>query len=616
MKVLSAVAWPYANGPRHIGHVAGFGVPSDVYSRYMRMAGHDVLMVSGTDEHGTPILVAADERGMTPMELADENNRIIVEDLVGLGLSYDLFTRTTTRNHYAVVQELFRAVHANGYMVERTTSGAISPSTGRTLPDRYIEGTCPICGATDARGDQCDTCGNQLDPTELIDPRSRINGETPEFVESQHFFLDLPALAEALSAWLDEREATGTWRTNVIRFSQGLLTDMKPRAMTRDIDWGIPIPIEGWSEQPAKRLYVWFDAVIGYLSASIEWARRLGEPDRWREWWTPGEAEDQVSCYFQGKDNITFHSQIWPAELLGSMGRGDKGGEPSVFGDLTLPTEVVASEFMTMEGRAFSSSRGVVIYVRDMLERYQPDALRYFISAAGPETQDSDFTWAEFVTRTNSELVAGWGNLVNRTAAMIAKNVGEIPPLGATEPLDEEILAAVRGGFDTVGGLIERHRQRQAITEAMRLVGEVNTYVSRTEPFKLKGEDQRDRLLTILHVLAQCVSDLNLILSPFLPHASNRIDAVLGGEGTLTPMPRIEEVTDLDAGDLRLVGAEGTLPPVRDYPIITGDYSAFPRWESTPVRVGAAISKPSGVFTKLDPEVVDAELARLRGDDE
>ncbi|WP_168582246.1 methionine--tRNA ligase [Gephyromycinifex aptenodytis] len=612
MHVLSAVAWPYANGPRHIGHVAGFGVPSDVFSRYMRMAGHQVLMVSGTDEHGTPILVAADAAGVQAQDLADENNRIIVEDLVNLGLSYDLFTRTTTRNHYAVVQELFRVVHANGYMVEQTTHGAISPSTGRTLPDRYIEGTCPICGATDARGDQCDTCGNQLDPTDLINPVSRINGETPKFVESQHFFLDLPALAESLGAWLDEREADGSWRPNVIRFSKGLLADMRPRAMTRDIDWGIPIPLDGWRDQPTKRLYVWFDAVIGYLSASIEWARRTGDPERWREWWTPGKADDgQVSYYFQGKDNITFHSQIWPAELLGYMGKGASGGEPGVYGELNLPTEVVASEFMTMEGKQFSSSRGVVIYVRDMLSRYQPDALRYFICAAGPETQDSDFTWSEFVTRTNSELVAGWGNLVNRTAAMIAKNFGQIPPLGPTEAIDEEILAAVRGGFDTVGGLIERHRQRQAIGEAMRLVGEVNGYVSRTEPFKLKGEDQRERLGTILHVLAQCVSDLNLILSPFLPHASNRIDAVFGGTGELTPMPRIEEVEDFDVD---VEGLPESVPQARSYPVITGDYSGFPAWKSRPVTPGTPVSKPSGVFVKLDPDVVAAELERLRGD--
>jgi methionyl-tRNA synthetase len=323
--VLSAVAWPYANGPRHIGHVAGFGVPSDVFSRYMRMAGHDVLMVSGTDEHGTPILVQAEQEGVTPQQLADRYNRVIAEDLHGLGLSYDLFTRTTTANHYSVVQEMFRTVHENGYMVAQKGMGAISPSTGRTLPDRYVEGTCPICGYDGARGDQCDNCGNQLDAIELKNPRSRINGETPVFVETEHFYLDLPALAEALGSWLQTRADTGRWRPNVLKFSQNLLADMKPRAMTRDIDWGIPIPLEGWEDNPAKRLYVWFDAVIGYLSASVEWARRSGDPDAWKAWWTDPSAE---SYYFMGKDNITFHSQIWPAELLAYDGRGAKGGAP------------------------------------------------------------------------------------------------------------------------------------------------------------------------------------------------------------------------------------------------------------------------------------------------
>ena len=428
MKVLSAVAWPYANGPRHLGHVAGFAVPSDVFSRYMRMAGHDVLMVSGSDEHGTPILVLADQEGVTARELVDRNHAIIAHELADLGCSYDLYTRTTTANHYAVAQELFTQVWKNGYMVEQTTRGAISPSTRRTLPDRYIEGTCPICAYPEARGDQCDNCGNQLDPTELINPRSKVNGETPEFIETQHFFLDLPALADSLREWLEGREASGTWRPNVIKFSLNILDDIRPRAMTRDIDWGIPVPLEGWSDQPTKRLYVWFDAVIGYLSASVEWARRLGEPERWREWWNDPEA---VSYYFMGKDNITFHSQIWPAELLGYAGRGDKGGEPGAFGELNLPTEVVSSEYLTMEGKQFSTSRGFVIHIRDVLERYGPDAIRYFICAAGPENQDSNFTWAEFVQRNNSELVAGWGNLVNRTAAMVAKSFGEIPEPGS-----------------------------------------------------------------------------------------------------------------------------------------------------------------------------------------
>jgi methionyl-tRNA synthetase len=595
--VLSAVAWPYANGPRHIGHVAGFGVPSDVFSRYMRMAGHDVLMVSGTDEHGTPILVMADNQGVTARELADRSNAVIVSDLVGLGLSYDMFTRTTTGNHYSVVQRMFEACQRNGYMVEQTTQAAISPSTGRTLPDRYIEGTCPICGYSEARGDQCDNCGNQLDPTDLIDPRSKINGETPQFVDTQHFFLDLPALAEALGKWLDEREASGTWRPNVIKFSQNILKEIRPRAMTRDIDWGIPVP--GWEDQPTKRLYVWFDAVIGYLSASIEWARRLGEPDKWREWWNEPEAE---SYYFMGKDNIVFHSQIWPAELLAHNGQGSRGGEPGEYGVLNLPTEVVSSEFLTFGDGQFSTSRGNVIYVGDFLERYGPDALRYYICAAGPETSDAAFTWSDFVTRNNSELVAGWGNLVNRTATMIAKNFGEVPAAGPLEEVDETVLATVRGGFTSVGDLIERHRLRAAIAEAMRIVGEVNKYLTVTEPYKMKDDSQRERLATVLHVAAQCVSDCNTLLAPFLPHAANRVHAVLGGEGELMPMPRADQVDELEPDN----GAGLT-----SYPVITGDYSTTPAWESRPVVAGTKVDKPTPVFTKLDPSVVDDELARM-----
>ena len=603
--ILSAVAWPYANGPRHIGHVAGFGVPSDVFSRYMRMAGHDVLMVSGTDEHGTPILVAADEEGVSARELADRNNRLIVEDLVALGLSYDLFTRTTAGNHYRVVQDMFTTVRDNGYMVQQMTRSAISPSTGRTLPDRYIEGTCPICGAEGARGDQCDTCGNQLDPTDLIGPRSRINGETPEFVQTTHWFLDLPALAEALGAWLDEREASGTWRPNVIKFSQNLLGDIRPRAMTRDIDWGIPVP--GWEDQPTKRLYVWFDAVIGYLSASVEWARRSGDPEAWRAWWNDPQA---LSYSFMGKDNIVFHSQIWPAELLGYNGQGDSGGEPGRLGVLNLPTEVVSSEFLTMEGKKFSSSHGIVIYVRDFLARYQADALRYFICAAGPETADADFTWAEFVRRTNGELVAGWGNLVNRTASMIHKRFGRIPEPVELQDIDRALLDAVEAGFASVGGLIAQHRQKAALGEAMRLVGEANKYVADTQPFKLKGEDPatQARLATVLHTLAQVVTDLNLMLSPFLPHAANDVDRVLGGRGRIAPMPHIEEVDELDPGRLpeAFDGRTG-------YPIITGNYEDAPTWERHPIEVGTPVAKPAPVFTKLDESIVEAELARYTG---
>jgi methionyl-tRNA synthetase len=588
--ILTAVAWPYANGPRHIGHVAGFGVPSDVFSRYQRLAGNRVLMVSGTDEHGTPILVQADQEGVSPRELADRYNRVIAEDLQQLGLTYDLFTRTTTRNHYAVVQEMFRTLHRNGYLIEQTTKGAISPSTGRTLPDRYIEGTCPICGYDGARGDQCDNCGNQLDADALVNPRSRINGEVPDFVETEHFFLDLPALADALGKWLATRT---DWRPNVLRFSLNLLEDLKPRAMTRDIDWGVPVPLPGWEDNPNKRLYVWFDAVIGYLSASVEWARRTGDADAWQAWWCDPAAE---SYYFMGKDNVTFHSQIWPAQLLGYDGKGSKGGSPGELGELQLPSEVVSSEFLTMEGRKFSSSRSVVIYVRDFLSRYSPDSLRYYLTAAGPETNDTDFTWSEFVRRNNDELVAAWGNLVNRSLSFTAKNIGALPEAGDLLDVDRALLATTEAGFAAVGADLERSRMRAALTETMRIVADANKYLSEQAPWKLRESDP-GRMTTILHVALQAVSDCTTMLAPFLPHTSQQVHELLGRDGVLAPQPELREVDDLDGGPA--------------YPVLAGDYDSSARWAREPLRVGNPVAPPTPLFAKLDAAVVDEELARM-----
>jgi len=542
------------------------------------MSGHDVLMVSGTDEHGTPILVEAEREALSPRELADKYNRVIVNDLRDLGLSYDLFTRTTTLNHYAVVQDLFLGLYRNGYVVPRTTMGAVSPSTGRTLPDRYIEGTCPICGYPSARGDQCDNCGNQLDPIDLINPVSRINGETPKFTETEHFFLDLPSLAGSLGKWLSART---DWRPNVLKFSQNLLEDLRPRAITRDLDWGVPVPLDGWRDQPMKRLYVWFDAVIGYLSASVEWAKRSGDPDAWQRWWIDPDAR---GFYFMGKDNIVFHTVIWPGILLGHNGEGDHGGTVGPLGELRLPDEIVSSEYLTMSGSKLSTSRGKVIYVGDFLREFGPDALRYFIAVAGPETTDTDFTWAEFVRRTNFELANEWGNLVQRSISMAHRNNGAIPTPGTPLDIDHELLRISRETFDTVGALLGRSRFKLAITEAMRLVGAANKYISDTEPWKLSDDPARRD--TVLHTALQVVSDANTLLTPFLPHAAQRVYQILGGTGVWAAEPEIREVSE-EGGP--------------DYPVIMGDYAAEEaRWESRPITPRTPLQRPSPLFPKLD----------------
>jgi methionyl-tRNA synthetase len=549
------------------------------------MRGDKVLFVSGTDEHGTAIQVKADSEGLSAQQTADKYHGIIVSDLQGLGLTYDLYTRTTTKNHEHVVQQMFKALYDNGYIIEQTQLGAISPSTGRTLADRYIEGICPICGFDGARGDQCDNCGNQLDPIDLKNPHSRIDGEVPQFVETTHFFLDLPAFAEQLTAWLDSRDG---WRPNVVRFSHNFVAELKPRAITRDLDWGVPIPLPEWENEPMKRIYVWFDAVIGYLSASIEWARRVGDPDAWKTWWQNPEA---ASRYFMGKDNIVFHTVIWPAMLLGQNGQASRGGAPNAeLGLLNLPTEIVSSEFLTMKGSKVATSRGASIFVGDFLRAFGPDALRYYIAVAGPENQDTDFTWDEFIRRNNNELANEWGNLVNRSISMAEKNCGAIPAAGELTEADTALLAAARGAFDTVGELLGQCKFKNAITEVMRIVGLANQYVSQQEPWKLKDDPVRRD--TVLHVTLQVVQDVNTLLTPFLPHAAQRVYELLGGEGIWAAQPEIKYVDE----------GENTA----EYAILTGDYeNQRARWESTPIAVGTPLTKPTPLFTKLDEKLAE-----------
>ncbi len=586
-KILVAVAWPYASGLRHIGHVAGFGVPSDTFARYHRLRGNDVLMVSGTDEHGTPVMVAADAAGESPRETAERFNELIREDLRNLGLSYDLFTRTTTENHYRVTQDLFRTLYEKGFVLEQETLGAFAASTGHTLPDRYIEGTCPICGYPSARGDQCDNCGNQLDPIDLIDPRSTIDGTPPVFKTTKHLFLDLPAFKERLTEWIASQEH---WRPNVRRFSLNFVQELKPRAITRDLDWGVPIPVAGYEEQNDKRIYVWFDAVIGYLSASIEWAANRGTPDAWRDWWQNPEAEH---TYFMGKDNIVFHTVIWPSVLLGYDTGGEYGAGRA---PLELPDNVASSEFLTMEGKKFSSSRGVQILVRDFLSRYDTDSLRYFLSIAGPETQDTDFTWSEFVRRNNDELVATWGNLVNRTLQSAYKNFGAVPERGALTEADEALSAEVESGLETVGAFIEAARFKNGLQETMRLAGLVNQYLAEQAPWAMLETD-RARAGTVLYVALRAIDNLKILFTPYLPFSSQRLHELLGYEGVLAG--EIESRTVEEEGGLR-------------HAVLTGDYDAWiGSWSPSALPSGQELREPVPLFTKLDPDQVIPEELRL-----
>ncbi|MCB0181094.1 MAG: methionine--tRNA ligase, partial [Anaerolineae bacterium] len=419
--ILVCTAWPYANGNLHIGHLAGAYLPPDIFARFHRLKGNNVLMVSGSDSHGTPITLRADAEGVSPLEIFERFHGQFLETYQQIGITYDLFTHTDTENHYQVSQDIFSACLENGFLYKHTEEQFYSETEQRFLPDRYIEGTCPVCGYESARGDQCDNCKSLLNPTELINPRSKNDGSVPVLRATEHFYLDLGKLSDDILAYLSQDK--DYWRSNVINFSLQYVKDgLRGRAITRDIGWGIPLPLEGYD---SKRLYVWFEAVIGYFSASIEWAANHGEPEKWKEWWYRPEAK---TYYFIGKDNIPFHAVIWPAELI-ATGRHLYEDDTSKF--LNLPYDVPANEYLNMEGEKLSTSRNWAIWAPDLLERYDPDAVRFYLTAIAPETRDTDFTFDDFIRRNNDELVAAWGNLVNRVLGFAYKRFdGQVPPIG------------------------------------------------------------------------------------------------------------------------------------------------------------------------------------------
>ncbi len=540
--VLVAVAWPYASGSRHLGHVAGAYLPADIYARHQRLRGNDVLMVSGSDVHGTPITVRADAEGVTPQDIVDRYHSEFCAQWEQLGISWDLYTTTGTENHAQVTQDMFLRQLENGFIDKRVSEQFYDPQAERFLPDRYLEGTCPNCGYTDARGDQCDNCGKTYDATELLDPRSKISGATPELRATEHFYYRFSDFNDRIKDWLHTRQG---WRAHVLNFALGWTEEgLQDRAITRDLDWGIEIPVDDLG--PGKRIYVWYDAVIGYLSASKEWAQIQGDPDAWRRWW---HNDDARHVYFVGKDNIPFHCLFWPAQLMG-------------YGDLHLPDNVPANQYVTFKGGKASASRGIGLTIEQGLDLFEPDALRFALAAALPEQSDTEISVDEIGRRINEELVATWGNLVNRVWSMIHKNGnGAVPTPGEFTDADHALLATVDASLDKAADFFDAVELRAALREAMAAAQAVNAYLNATEPWKTVKADP-ERGLTQLFVALAAINGVRVGLSPFLPFTCARLDAALGA-------------------------------PVG--------------WARVPLEPGTPISPPVPLFTKIDPAVLDAE---------
>jgi methionyl-tRNA synthetase len=518
-KILIGVAWPYANGPLHLGHVAGSLLPPDIFARYHRMKGDRVLMVSGSDEHGTPITLKAESEGISPQELVDRYHKEQVDSINGLGISFDLFWRTSSPNHKRRVQEIFKRIYENGYITEKEIIANYCPTCNRYLPDRYVEGTCPACGFQGAKGDQCESCGLILDLDELIDPRCKLCGTRPIKRETKHLFLRLSALKPQLEDYA--RSKKGVWRKNVYDLTMNWLRDLRDRPVTRDIDWGVEVPVEGYEE---KRIYVWFDAVLGYYTTSVEYGEKVGEKELWKDFWEG----DSRSFYFVGKDNIPFHSIIFPAILL-------------AFGGLNLPYDIPANEYLLFKGEQFSKSRNVGVLLGDFLKIYDPDAIRYYLTINAPEGKDTDFSLDDFIIRNDEELVSVYGNFVYRTLSLAHRNWGFVPD-GT-----DELKTVVESYWEKVGDLIEARRFSLALREGMALAKEGNRYLNENEPWRTIKDDREDAGRAI-HNSLRLVRSLSVIMQPFLPFSSQRIWGMLGCEGSIEKVAWQEALKDVEPG--------------------------------------------------------------------
>jgi len=516
-------AWPYANGDLHLGHAAGL-IGADVLARYHRLNGDAVLMTSGSDCHGTPIAVKAQEQGVEPSVIADKYHERIVETLVkGLDFSYDNYTKTTTDSHYKLVQELFTKIYEKGHIYKKTDSLPYCEKCDRFLPDRFIEGECPTCHFKNARGDQCEECGNLMEADKLIDSKCNVCGEAPIWKDSEHFYLKLTDFTERLK---DLAKNSEHWRPNAKNFTLGMLNEgLKDRAITRDTDWGVPIPLDGYDD---KRIYVWFEAVSGYYTASREWADNKGEPDAWKPFW---ENEEALHYYVHGKDNIPFHSIIWPSILMG-------------YGGLKLPDRIISSDYLGLEGKQFSKSRNWAVSLEDFLNDFPSDTLRYYLFINGPETGDSDFSWGDFQNRVNGELIGNFGNLVHRTLSFgKSKFDGKLSIAADISKKGEAILKQAEDTFVSAEESILAGRFREAIKIVFQLVEEANRFLAKAEPWKTIKTD-KDRAETDLAISAHLVKCLASLINPFMPASSKKIaDSInLKQEELKWEYPEISEI--------------------------------------------------------------------------
>jgi methionyl-tRNA synthetase len=553
-KILVTAALPYANGPLHLGHLAGAYIPADIYVRYQRMKGTDIVFICGSDEHGVPITIRADREKISPQEVVDRYHVMMKESFSRVGILFDNYSRTSLPLHHRISQDFFLTLYNKGFIYDQDTQQYYCISCRRFLPDRYIEGECPHCHRSGARGDQCESCGRWLEPEQLIEPRCKVCGSRPERRATRHWYFRLSEFQKKLEAWQDSKP---DWKSNVREFCSGWFKEgLSDRPITRDIDWGIPVPLEG---AEGKVLYVWFDAPIGYISSTVEWAQLQDRPDRWRDYWCdPGTR----LVHFIGKDNIVFHAIVWPAMLMAHEG-------------LVLPDQIPANEFLTIEGEKLSTSRNWAVWLDEYLEVFPPDPLRYYLAANAPETKDADFAWRDFQARNNGELADILGNLVNRSLSFVEKHFERrVPAAGELSNKDRVLLAEITEAAARVGQSLEAFQVRRAASELMDLARAGNRYFNDSAPWATIKTD-RSRCATTLNTTLQLEMSLAVLMEPMLPFSAERLWRMLSAPGSHRDRRWHE------AGSLRLPD-------------------------------GHPLGQREILFGKIETEIIDAQIAKLK----